>query len=103
MTSSRFAAIIQDMSPIDIFASAQAPKSCWVVICGEPDSDGQVSILRDSIPNEGTFYLTFSSQEQAEREAKAMNRLRAGMKLPEIYSAKKAKPEWLDGLRITRI
>jgi hypothetical protein len=86
----------------DIFSDPQ-PKTLWVVICGQPDSEGNVSILKDTFPGEGAFHLTFSSREAAEREAKAMNKIRAGMKLTEIYAAAKVKPGWLDGLSTKRV
>jgi hypothetical protein len=73
-------------------------KTRWVVTCGQVDDSGCSSILRDSFPGEGSFYLVFSSKEGAEREAKSMNRLRSGLKLSEIYTATKLKEEWLDGL-----
>lgn len=89
---------------VDIFSEA-APqgKSLWVVLCGTPDADGNVSILKDSFPGEGSFHLAFSSKEAAEREAKSMNKIRAGLKLTEIYHAAKVKPGWLDDLPVRRV
>lgn len=86
----------------DIFSDPQ-PKTLWVVLCGSPDADGNVSILKDTFVGEGVFHMTFSSRDAAEKEAKTMNRIRAGMKLTEIYSAAKVKPGWLDGLPTKRI
>lgn len=88
----------------DIFSEPNPQvKNLWVVVCGSSDSDGNVSILKDSFPGEGAFHLIFSSKEAAEREARSMNKLRSGLKLTEIYSAAKVKPGWLDGLPVKRV
>jgi len=74
------------------------PSESWVVICGAPDAQGNVSILKDSIPDVGCRHLVFRSREAAEREAKQMNKIRQNLKLTDEYKACKLKNQWMEGL-----
>lgn len=91
------------MTQDDLFAADAPIRSGWVVTCGGQDRSGNVSLLKDNFIGEGVFYLIFSSQAAADREAKAMNKIRGGMRLEEIYKVAKLKPEWVDGLPCRRV
>lgn len=91
------------MTQDDLFAADAPIRSGWVVTCGEQDRSGNVSLLKDNFIGEGVFYLIFSSQAAADREAKAMNKIRGGMRMEEIYKVAKLKPEWVDGLPCRRV
>jgi hypothetical protein len=74
------------------------PFGSWVVICGDPDREGNVRILQDYITGIGSRYLIFRSREAAEREARGMNKIRKNLKLTDYYEACKLKNEWMEGL-----
>jgi hypothetical protein len=91
------------MTQDDLFVADAPIRSGWVITCGEQDRSGNFSLLRDNFIGEGVFVLIFSSQAAADREAKAMNKIRGGMRLEEIYKVAKLKPEWIDGLPCRRV
>lgn len=70
-----------------------------IKVCGY-EVDGEPLLLSDGIGGDGRKILIFSTREEAEKDCKQMNALRARMKTPAEYEVVKIKKEWIDGMSV---